>query len=282
MERLKKNRKSAVSALFFGEQIVFYLFTFFALLLIFVSLFQPQLTSKIKISVIDIISPILSSINRPFEEASQSINSISNIAALKAENERLQAENDRLKEWYQTALMLKAENKALQSLLNLKAEPEKQYISAKVISDTQNTFSKTLLISAGQDRGLLQDQIVLGGQGVLGRIIEVGKSTSRVLLVTDINSRIPVAIEDSNMSAILSGNNEEYLSLNYIDFVGQELAGQKVITTGEGGIFPAGLSVGRIENGENSSFIVIPFTQMTNIEFVKILNNVEEKLEPVQ
>jgi rod shape-determining protein MreC len=276
MERLRKNKKSFISVLSLWRRAKFYFLFFVAFILIFIALFRPQIASNIKIAIIDTVSPAISFINRPFEEASDSINSISNIAALKAENTRLKAENNRLKEWYQTALMLQAENKSLQSLLNLKIDPQIKYISARTLSDTQNAFSKTILIAAGAEQGIKKNQVVLGGEGVLGRIIEVGQNTSRVLLINDINSRIPITIENINKQAILSGNNEEHLLIQYLEFISDDMIGKKVITTGEAGVFPPGLSIGEIIKIKDKTVFVQPFVQTQNIEFVRILEGFEE------
>lgn len=282
MKLIRKNKKNFVSAVYYSEKLKVYLLLFFVLLVCSISFLKPSLTTDIKISTIDIISPLLSFINRPFEEASQKINSISNISALKAENARLKLENERLKEWYQTALMLDAENKSLHSLLNLNLSSEVKYVSARVLSDTQNTFSKTLLISAGESNNIKLNQVVLSGEGILGRIIEVGDKVSRILLITDINSRIPVKIEKINKKAIVTGDNSDFLSVMYMDYLDNDLIGKKVITTGDGGVFPAGLVVGTIAKIDNNIVYVKPLSQMDNIEFVKIIEKEDYENAVVQ
>jgi len=283
MQRLRKKGKSFLPTFRIGRKIKFYLMIGISLLLIFISVIKPHIANDIKIGFLDTTSPLIAFISKPFEEASDGINSISNVAALKALNSKLKAENNRLKEWYQTALMLRAENQALQSLLNLKIDSEIQYISAEVLLDTQNTFSKTILIAAGDSDGLEKNQVVLSGDGVIGRVIKVGKKVSRILLITDLNSRIPVIIEDINKKAILSGGNDESLIIKHFDLTGSNILQKKVITTGDGGVFPAGLYVGVISNIENNQILVRPFSKLDNLHFVKILqksdNSIENSLE---
>lgn len=271
MERLRKNRKSFIPFLLIGRKVKFYLLIAVSLFLIFISIIKPEIATQIKMGAIDTASPILEFISKPFEEASESINSISNIAALKAENSKLRTENTRLKDWYQTALMLSAENQALQSLLNLKIDSEIEYISARVLFDTQNTFSKTILIAAGKNENIEKDQVVLSGDGVIGRVIKAGEKISRVLLITDLNSRIPVTIEGVNKKAIISGNNNDDLLIKHLDITGNEILNKKVITTGEGGIFPAGLYVGTIKRIEGNQIFVNPFSKLDHFQFVRIL-----------
>lgn len=279
MLRLRKNKKSFISALRIGRKVKFYFFLSVSLLLIFVSLIKPSVATDIKIGFLDTISPIIVFISKPFSKASESINSISNMATLKAENSKLKTENDQLKNWYQTALMLRAENQALQSLLNLKIDPEIKYISARVLLDTQNIFSKTILIAVGERDGVKKNQVVLSGDGVIGRVIKVGEKVSRVLLITDLNSRIPVIVEDLNKRSVLSGNNSDHLVMKHLELTSNDMLQKKVITTGDGGVFPAGLYVGTITEIENSGIKVLPFSKLENLKFIRILQEPHERSE---
>jgi len=277
MERLRKNKKSFVSALHIERKVKFYFLLSVSLLLIFISIIKPKVATDIKIGFLDIVSPVIVFISKPFAEASEGINSISNIATLKAENSKLKTENDQLKNWYQTALMLSAENQALQSLLNLKIDPEIKYISARVLLDTQNTFSKTVLIAVGEKHGIKKNQVVLSGDGVIGRVIKVGGNVSRVLLITDLNSRIPVIIADLNKRSVLSGNNSDHLVMKHLELTTNDMLQKKVITTGDGGVFPAGLYVGTITEIKDSDIKVRPFSKLENLKFVRILQEPQER-----
>src|SRR5262245_30718707 len=157
----------------------------------------------------DTFAPVLSAIGQPVQEAAIFVRNVSGLTQLQAENLRLQQENQRLREWYQTALVLEAENKSLRDLMNIRLDPQNSYITARVLADSGNTFVKSLLVSAGSNEGVKKGQAVISGDGVIGRIVEVGKNTARVLLLTDMNSRVPVLVENSRQHAILAGENEQ-------------------------------------------------------------------------
>lgn len=242
-------------------------------LLLFITLIRPDAATNLRVYTTDITAPVLSFVGEPFQNMAEAIGSISGIAALRAENAKLKADNIRLKEWYQTALMLQAENKSLQDLLSLKADISASYISARVISDFKNAFVKTILINAGLDEGVKENQAVLSGEGMIGRVIEVGNNASRVLLLTDINSRIPVLVENSNQKAILTGKNSDLLFFKHIPRDSSLPDGARIVTSGDGGIFPPGLPVGRVVKDNQGIALVRPFSDMNRITYVRIMDS---------
>ena len=250
------------------------IFITLAVLFLFMTFVRPNILSGARMNVVDVFSPVLSAVSRPFQDMAAAVSSISGRAALKAENVKLKTENARLREWYQTALMLQAENQSLQKLLNLKVSSEHQYTTARVISDGGNAFVKTLLVASGQKEGIQKDQAVLAGEGMIGRIIEAGQNASRILLVTDINSRIPVIIQGTNQKAILAGSNGAYPSLQHLPKDTGLLEGARIVTSGDGGIFPYGLPVGVVMLGGTGNVFVKPYADMERITYVRVVDTV--------
>jgi rod shape-determining protein MreC len=199
------------------------------------------------------------------------ISGVSGMAEIKAENAKLKAENVRLKEWYQTALMLQAENQSLKKLLNFKAENTQTFTTSRVISDAGNAFVKTVLVASGSKEGVEKNQAVLAGEGMVGRVSEVGKKASRVLLVTDINSRIPILIEDTNQKAILAGNNSNFPTLKHLPQDSGGIEGKRVITSGHGGIFQPGLPIGRVIKNSSGELAVNLYADIDRVTLVRIL-----------
>lgn len=223
--------------------------------------------------VTDSVAPILSAITKPAVHAADVIRNASGLGDLQAENIRLQQENLRLKEWYQTALLLEAENKSLRDLLNVKIEPHYKTITARILSDTGNAFAKSILISAGSSDGVQKGQAVMAGEGLIGRVIESGEKTSRVLLVTDINSRVPVLVEDTRQHAILAGHNQETTKLVHLPPDSNIKDGSRIITSGHGGLFPHGLAIGRVSVSETTGAIhVNPFANFSRIVHVRVID----------
>ena len=235
------------------------------------SLLSPSMFSKARGMSLDVFSPIIKAFSIPLQSASIALNDMSNLSQLQAENARLKEENDKLEQWHQTALFLESDNKALRSLLNVKNESLKTIATARVLSDSGNRFVKTFLVNAGSLEGIQKEQAVMTGKGMIGRVIEVGKSISRILLVTDINSRIPVMVVGSNQHAILVGNNTADPVLKYVDKGSRIENGARIITSGQGGVFPLGLPVGEVFYEKNSSYKVKLHEDLGQLVYVKII-----------
>jgi len=258
----QKSISSFAPALVFNSRFGTFLLSFLALILLVLTMSNPRLISNARIAITDLVSPVLSAFVQPVQNLAEAVGSVSGLTALRAENTQLKAENVRLKEWYQTALMLQAENHSLQELLNLQITPTNQYVTARVISDTNSAYIKTALIAAGSNSGIKKNQAVLADGGMIGRIVEVGRNSSRVLLLTDINSRVPVLIEGTSQRSILAGDNSNFPALKHLPKDIGIIEGARVVTSGHGGVFPTGLPIGRIirkNNGKSPHHYIFIF-----------------------
>jgi rod shape-determining protein MreC len=240
------------------------------------SALAPQLWQGPRTAATDLVSPIVSTLSRPFQFVADGIGGMTGINDLRAENDRLKSENDRLREWYQTALLLQAENKSLKDLLNVMPEPSQSYITARVIGDSGSPFVKSLLLTAGSQDGIEDGQAVLGGQGMIGRVIETGRKASRILLLNDINSRVPVVILGSNVKAILAGNNENILDLEHVPPDTLIKSNDAVTTSGHGGLFPQGLPIGQIVKKEDGTLGVRLYSDPASVSYVQIVEKPED------
>lgn len=248
------------------------LFLAAALVLFFVSSFHPASLQGSRNLVTDLFAPVLMAVNYPVEKVTSYLKAAAGITQLQAENTRLRSENTRLREWHQLALTLREENMALHDLLNVKTNPAHSYISARVIADSGNAYIKTLLVMAGRQDGVGHKQAVINSEGLIGRIIETGQSTARVLLLTDINSRIPVMIENKGGHAILAGQNDNRPLLLHLPQDLKPEDGAAVLTSGQGGIFPAGLPVGTVKAGDDGMLSVIPYADPAVTRYVRIID----------
>jgi rod shape-determining protein MreC len=247
-------------------------FILLALGLFVFSAVRPDGLQGLRSRTTDLFAPVLSAINRPVQVTTDYVRAISGLAALQEENTRLLQENARLREWYQTATALKSENESLHKLLNIKLPPDQTFVTARVIGDSGNAYVRTVLVMAGQQDGVRKGQAVLAGDGVIGRVIEAGKSASRVLLMTDLNSRIPVQVEGSEDNAILGGANTDLPELVYLPAASAIKRGSRIITSGHGGLFPYGLPVGEAVKAANGRWAVRPYADSEHITFVRIVN----------
>jgi len=185
---------------------------------------------------------------------------------------RLREENQHLLEWQSAARKLSAENQNLKSQLNFAPDAEPGFVTARVIADTGGAFVHSILVSAGARDGVAKGQAVVTGDGLVGRVHAVGTRSVRVLLVTDLNSRIPVIIEATRTRAILAGDNSERPRLIHLPPGATASIGDRVVTSGHGGAFPPGLPVGVVAQISDGNVLIKPYAQRDRLEFVRIVD----------
>ena len=190
-----------------AQRFSFLLLVLAAIALMMVGKIDTVLVEGMRNRVTDAFAPILDAISRPAATAARFVESVHEVINLRSENERLRSENATLLRWQQAAQRLDAENRSLRSLLNYKPELASSYITARVVADPGGAFVRTVVVTAGYRDGVRPGQAAVAGQGLMGRVVQVGEWSSRVLLVTDLNSRIPVVIEPSRQRAVMAGDN---------------------------------------------------------------------------
>ncbi len=134
------------------------------------------------------------------------------------------------------------------------------------------SFVRALLLNVGSERGVRKGQAAVSGDGLVGRVAEVGERSARVLLITDLNSRIPVVIQETRVRAILAGDNTNRPRLIYLSANSDLAEGQRVVTSGHGGAFPPGVPVGRVVSVGESGVRVAPFADADRLEFVQLMD----------
>ena len=243
--------------------------------LLAVSTFHPQALSGLRMNAADAAAPVLNIVSAPLQKAAIFVRDVTGLAALQAENARLLEENTKLREWYQTALLLEAENKSLRELMNVKLDTPHTYITARILSDSTNTFAKSLLVSAGRVDGVQKGQAVIAADGLIGRVVEAGERSARVLLITDMNSRVPVLVEGSRQHAIFAGQNDQKGTLVHLPPESKVSKGARVVTSGVGGVFPVGLPVGVVSD-TRGEIVIEPFANFNRLMHVRIVNKPED------
>src|SRR5947209_10607564 len=194
-------------------------------------------------SIMDAAAPALDMLSRPAAALDAAADRVRGFIAVYRDNTRLAEENERLLGWQQVALRLSAENAELRGLSKLVPEPAISFVTARVIADSGGSYARNVMVNAGRDHGVARGQAAITGEGLVGRVAEVGSRAARILLITDLNSRVPVVI-GTRQRAILAGDNSARPSLRYVDSGGTIRVGDRIVTSGQGGVFPPGLPVG--------------------------------------
>ncbi len=243
----------------------------FACILLFIDKINYNNISFLKGKFTDITSYTLELIGTPAKSVSSGMNKASSIINMYDNNERLINENDALRVWREKAKTLQLENDKLRLLLNSVNEDKIEYLTTRVISSSGGSFVKTIIVNAGRKQGVLIGNPVVNRYGMIGRVVEIGEGASRVLLVTDLNSQIPVLTEESGYKAILAGNNSSSLFLKFINTHSVLKIGERLITSGDGGLIPAGLVIGSIDDISAQKIIVKPVLGWDRLSFVRII-----------
>lgn len=241
-------------------------------LILLVNCFAADKVDHLKHALVDHSIGVTEVANIPLAFIQDRYDAAMDILAVKRNNDILAAENERLLEWYRTANRLNAENKALRDLLNMKADAALEFQSGKVIADAETQYSQTILVRLGAKDGIEKGQGVLSHEGLIGRVIETGVETSRVLLLSDINSRIPVTIEGTQERAILAGTNGGNPVLDHLPEGHKIITGQTIITSGHGGVFPYGIPIGETYLNDEGKIAVRPFADANRSNYVQVVN----------
>jgi len=222
-------------------------------------------------TAINITAPATESFANFFYGISHSLSFLTDFINLREENIKLKEKNIFLE--YQLKLFqhLSSENNELKKLLNFVGGEENHKFSTRIISTSNNNIADSFIITAGEKQGVVKGQIIVNNEGIVGRIIDVGTNASRGLLITDINSRIPVVTTTGRVKAIVAGNNTKKLDLLYITDQNLIKESDFVITSSDGNLLPYNLPVGIIRKDEAGKFFVEPFINITNLEYVSIL-----------
>ncbi len=227
---------------------------------------------RLRTAAMDMAAPVLTAVSAPFTAFADNIDSVTTLRDLKAQNIRLEEENAKLQTWYEAALKMQAENQSFRELLNVKADPALTFVTARVISDAGGSFVKSVLLPVGARDKIQKGNAVMSGHGLIGRVMEVGQSSSRVLLVTDLNSHIPVILQNTRTKAILAGKNQDLMKLERLPPDSGMTVGTRVVTSGDGGQLPPDLPIGTIVSVGADGVWVKPLTEIDRLTHVQVVN----------
>lgn len=220
----------------------------------------------------DAVTPIVDAMAAPFRLVRVLGGHLGGIGVLAEENAELRVENARLLQWQSLARRLEGENRELRALLKLELDAAATAVAARALEDTGGAFARSLLLNAGTRQGVGRDQTVISGEGLVGRIMQVGARASRALTVMDGRSRVPVLVGKERYRAILAGDNGLRPHLLFLPRGIRPSDGDTVITSGRGGVFPAGLPVGEVVSADSSVPRVRAYVDWGRLEFVRIVD----------
>jgi rod shape-determining protein MreC len=252
-----------------GELLNFTLYFLCAVLLV-LSRIGHGAVVEVRDRFVDLTAPLLEAASMPVIMGRHGLARVRSYVGMVDEIDRLTAENEQLKQWEWRAKLLERNVARLRSLLNAVDEPALHYVTGSVIADARGPFLRSALINLGRNDGVRIGYAVINGDGLVGRTVDAGASASRVLLLNDLNSRIPVLVGNAGVRALASGDNSAELKLEFFPDGASPHPGEEVYTSGADGVLPRGLRVG-VVTGSAGALKVRPHAELSSLDVVSVL-----------
>lgn len=258
----KRSRKSGI--------VLFILF-FVSLTLLVTSRLENDFVSSVRGTVADVAAPIFEAVSVPATLARRGLDRANSYLALFNELDRLKGENQRLQQVAWRAKGLERRLTQMRQLLNAVDEPALNFATGRVIADARGPFARSMLLNVGRSQNVKAGYAVINEDGLVGRIVNVGERAARVILLSDLNSRVPVQVGPSAARAVLVGDNSSAMALKFLPAGATIYPGDEVYTSGHGGLFPRGLRVGRVVKEESGERRVHAHARLEELEYVSVL-----------
>jgi rod shape-determining protein MreC len=230
---------------------------------------------RFRAAVIDKVVPSFDWALVPVTKFSRMVDDFQSYARIYEQNQELRRELQQLKSWREAALQLEQENARLLDLNKVRLNAQLTYVTGVVLTDNGSPFRRSVLLNVGARDGIQDGWATMDGLGLVGRISGVGDKTARVILLNDTNSRVPVTIQPSGQKALLVGDNSLAPPVEIIENKEDVRPGDRVVTSGDGKVFPADLLVGQIVLGPDGRLRVKLAADYGRLEFLRVLRNPE-------
>lgn len=233
---------------------------------------EPRLFERMRAAVLDVAVPLVDALSQPVVAAQRVADGVAQLTTIHAENAQLREENARLLQWQLVARSLDTENRELRRLLQVPGDPPLGFVTGRVVANAGGSFVRSVLVLAGAADGAAKGHAAVAPDGLVGRVTDVGERAARVLLLTDMNSNIPVVVENSRERAIAAGDNSPRLRLLFLSPTAQPQIGDRIVTSGHGGVFPPGIPVGAVVGFRDGLPLIQPFVDFSRLEFVRLVD----------
>ncbi len=250
----------------------FWLYMGIALAMLALEIFGSGIPRQIRGYANDFVAPVLSLFEGPIRASQAGLERLAGVGDIYLENQQLREENDRLRQWRVAAQRLILENERLSQILKVPEREIPPVATANIIGVGGGAFERSVLLNAGSGDGVLVNLPVVDELGLVGRTIEVGYLTTRVLLITDLNSRVPVRLERTNAVAIAEGLNEPFMRLRFMPVNSSVQVGDRILTSGHGSLYPPDVPVAQVVSIEDDIILLKPSSSLDTLDFVRVMD----------
>lgn len=233
---------------------------------------EVNYVKEIRINLTDAVLPITQTIFHPINSISYFVDDFKNLNQAREVVKVLEAQVRELQEELIVTQGLMTQNKRLKEQTNFVDFPDTKIITGRVVAHSGGPFVKSMLINIGQDNGARLGQAVMSEYGLVGVIVEVASSFARVLQITDINSQIPVVTENTRDPAIIKGDNSRFLKLKFMPNGSLLAVGDRIVTSGHGGLLPPDIPIGHIAEIDGTSVLVSSLVDWDRLDYIRVLD----------
>ncbi len=259
--------------IFKSEKNFNFFLVFICLIFVFLGKLDLIAIRNAKSFMSDFLAPFTYFFNKPVKEIAGVFEDFKSAGSLRDENIRLKSELRRIKVLNSKVASKELELLELRELLKVLPKNKNNIVTGRAITAPGGIFANTVLINAGKDYGIEIGQPAISSLGLVGYVVNVGLKTSRILLIIDINSMIPIYLTESNWPAILQGQNGELLKIKFLSSEARPIDGEAVETSGHGGRLPPGLNIGKLFKSFSGSYFVKPSVDFHRLTYISIITN---------
>ena len=228
---------------------------------------------RVRMEVIDKVIPNFSWASAPLTGAMNILRSARSYTRIYQQNQELRRELQQMAAWKEAALQREQENARLLDLNNVRLDPKFTKITGVVLADSGSPFRQTVILNVGQRDGIVDGWAAMDGLGLVGRIAGVGERISRVILLGDTSSRVAVKIESNGQTALVVGDNTSRPPIEFLENSETVYPGDRVVTSGDGGVFPSGILVGQVTQTPSGRLRVRLAADMQRLEFLRVIRH---------
>lgn len=228
---------------------------------------------RFRTAMIDAVVPNMDWAMAPVTQVARMVDDFRSYARIYEQNQELRRELQQMRAWREAALQLEQRNAQLLDMARVRLDPQLTHVTGVVMADAGSPFRQSVLLNVGTRDGIVDGWAVMDGLGLAGRIAGVGDRSSRVILLTDSNSRVPVSVQPSGQTALLSGDNGPAPVLEFVDSAEALRPGDRVVSASDGGVFPPGLLVGEVALGADGRLRVRLAADYGRLDFLRVLRS---------
>lgn len=228
---------------------------------------------RLRAELIDQVVPAFDWVLAPVSGAARLLEGFHSYAQLVKQNQELRRELRQMRAWREAAIQLEQENAKLLDLNKVRLDPSLTHVTGVVLADSGSPFRQSVLLNVGARDGIVDGWAVTDGLGLVGRISGLGAQTARVILLGDPSSRLPVTLLPSGQRAMMAGDGTLRPLLEFVEIPEAVQPGDRVVSSGDGGLFPAGLFVGQVTLGPEDRLRVRLAADYERLEFLRVLRS---------